>query len=166
MNEPFHRYRLFPDYKANRRGGPVVRKRAPRVERRSLEAPNPELRFFFILPDDLAFAVAPGPTGVIGVQVGVGRTVTATGHGRDWVLAQAAGFLRAVAPPGFWTRRPIAGILECPPHPGPTLSGPLNPGYSESLSLEIVSGDPVVVISKSALRPLIFGPGSAKRASA
>lgn len=163
MSEPYHRYRLFPDYKANRRGGPVVRKRAPQVERRTLEAPNPELRFFFVLPDDLGFAVAQGATGVIGVAVGPGLTVTATGHGRDWVLAQAAGYLRSIAPSGFWSRRPICGVLECPPHQGHTISGPLQPGYSESLALEIISGDPIVVISKSALRPLIFGPGSAKR---
>jgi hypothetical protein len=32
MNEPYWRYRLYPAYKAHRRGGHQVRKRAPRTD--------------------------------------------------------------------------------------------------------------------------------------
>jgi hypothetical protein len=151
-NEPYHRYRLFPAYKANRIYAPARRPR--QVEKRALPAPNPELRFIFRLPDDLGFAVAPGPTKIIGVTVTIADQVEVIGHGRDWLFAQAAAFIRSIAK--SYGPRAITGVLSCPAMPGTTVSGPMRPAISETYTVEIVSGDPVVIISKVAMRPLVF----------
>lgn len=155
----YTRNKIFPLYKANRRGGPVVRKRAPQIERRALAADIPEIEFLFTLPEELAFAVAPGPVaGIVGITVSLANTVAVRGRfTKDQILGKAAEFLRAIAPPGYLARHPIAGKLTRFAHPGPTESGPLVPKKDEDLTIEVVSGDPVVVIAKSSLRPLIVG---------
>jgi hypothetical protein len=151
-NDPYFRYRLHPDYKANR----IADRRKPKprqVEKRALPAPNPEIKFFFMLPPDLAFAVTPGPTGIVGVKV-TAAGVEVLGHGRDWLFAQAAAFIRSIAK--SYGPRAITGVLSCPPQPGTTVSGPMRPAINEAYTVEIVSGDPVVIISKVAMRPLVF----------
>jgi len=158
------RHDLFPAYKANRRGS-IARQhaaRAARVERRKIEAPDPELDFFATLPDELTMGLREGPTGITCVSVEIiGRSchVRAKGCGHDWLLGQVAQFLRKIAPKGFHQPRPITGIMKCPPHPGRTASGPMVPGYERALSIEIVSGDPVIVVTDAGMtsrRPLIF----------
>ena len=156
------RHELFPAYKANRIGQMSDRLR-PKERNAKPPAPNPELDFFLAIPDELALGVAPGATGIAGVTVEkIGRSLhlRVIGHGRDWVLTQAAQFLRTLARGRAWhPQRPITGLLKCPAHPGHTLSGPLIPGYEKALSIQLASGDPVIIICESSMRslPLVIG---------
>lgn len=119
------------------------RKTDRRQSERTKPEDMPEYVVRFMLPADIGFAIAEGPTGVIGVSVTTpGPTVEVRGKDLDWVLRQAAEYLGKVANDREFT---IPGRITRDAYPGPTEEGPLRPAIRVSCQLIYVPGASIVV---------------------
>lgn len=111
----------------------------------------PELRFIFTLPQALMFSVSTGEHG--NVTVDVDGRCTVRGKDREWVLKKAAEFLRSIAQ--GMVLPVMAGVLFCPSYPAPTHSAPDRRGYQDNYQIVVAAADPVVVISRTGLEPMV-----------
>jgi hypothetical protein len=87
------------------------------------------------LPDELAFSVSTGPTGVMGVTVVIpGPTVEARGKNKDWVEQQASAFLTRIA---AGLIQGVDGVLTRDPYPGVTDGAPWRPKVRRVVRVEV-----------------------------
>ena len=115
------------------------------------EMPDWVLRF--LLPGDVAFAVSPGPTPIIGVAITVpGPFAEARGKNQEWVLGQAAKFIGAVA--GDRELRIQDAKLTRDAYPRPNAEAPWYPNQKRTLCL-IYAPRPSVIIPR-ALDPALI----------
>lgn len=144
MNEPYHRYRLLPSYKANRNGGPPARKTDRRQGPRKAATETPHLRVGFIMPPTIAFAVAPGLHRT-GVEVSPMSTASVQRETADRRVpfGIAAAFLQAVTPKGH-PPYSVAAALTSSEHPV----------ERDWWRLAYVDGQ--VVVARTSVEPMIF----------
>jgi hypothetical protein len=108
----------------------------------------------FLLPTNVAFSVAEGPTNVVGVAVVTpGPYVEVRGKNMEWVLRQAAVYLGVIA--GSLELRIAHALLSRDAYPGPTPDAPWRPNAKRSLCLIHVPG-PSVIIPRAHDPALIF----------
>lgn len=144
-NEPFHRYRLLPSYKANRNGGPPARKTDRRQGPRKPAPATPHLRVGFIMPASIAFALAPG-LHRSGMEISNLNTASVQRETADRLVpfGIAAAFLQEVTPKGH------------PPYSvAVALTSSAEPGR-DWWRLAYVDGH--VFVARTSVEPMIF-PG-------
>lgn len=119
----------------------------------------PDWRLTFVIPPAFSFVLPQGPfPGFIGVSVGDLGEINVVGKNRQWVLAQAASFLKHIGRDAALRR--LTGRLVREPERGPTISGPPRPGEQRDCVIQI--DDDWIVINGTAMRQATF-PTSASR---
>lgn len=113
----------------------------------------PEWVLRFMLPTTIAFSVAEGHTGVIGVVVKrPGPCVETAGKNLDWVLQQASKYLGSIT---NGTELRIEAHLTRAAYPRAAADAPWHPDEKRSLCLIYVPG-PSVVIPRALDPAMVF----------
>jgi hypothetical protein len=95
------------------------RRRPPASSSPAAPHREPPWQLSFTAPATLGFLL--GPTGLIGVSIGIGGHVTITGANLTWVYTQCLALFKRCAP--GW-HAPVFGRLTRSGEPGPAVSGP------------------------------------------
>lgn len=127
-------------------------------QRRSASVPAelaPDYVLRLVLPRTLAYAVAPGPTGLPGVTVLRGDVVETRGRRWQWVVEQTAAYVGGLARAAA-QQVTMQAVLTRDAYPGLTAEAPWRPAVRRSLALIVVPWAAVVI--PRALDPAMIVP--------
>lgn len=117
------------------------------------QSPRADLRLVFDLPERLAFCTRSGEYGP--ATVDTDGKVTVQGIDRDFILRKAGEFLRNIC--HGLTLDPINAVLFAPAVPSVIPGGPARPGYQDGYQIVVTTGQPSVVLMRTAIKPVVVG---------